>query len=134
MSAKPPHPLECRERLSPRPWKNSGLSPTKDETLLTTVRGLFNRILKILGFLQLSSFLPKSLKGVFAKNERGYRLILLLSVASKRRKLLKTINTEERSVHTNILTTDRSNISSNQKRFFNRIKPIPPFIFREHSL
>ena len=30
--------------------------------------------------------------------------------------------------------TDRSKISSDQKRFFNRIKPIPPFIFREHSL
>ena len=52
------------------------------------------------------------LKGVLAKNERGYRrnaknkrfrslLILLLSVASKRRKLLKTIHTEERSAHTN---------------------------------
>ena len=52
------------------------------------------------------------LKGVFAKNERGYRrnaknkrlrslLILLLSVASIRRKLLKTIHTEERSAHTN---------------------------------
>ena len=51
------------------------------------------------------------LNGVFAKNERGYRLnaikkrfesllILLLSVASIRRKLLKTTNTEERSVHT----------------------------------
>ena len=45
------------------------------------------------------------LKGVFAKNERGYRLnaikkrfwsllVLLLSVASKRRKLLKTSHTE----------------------------------------
>ena len=54
-----------------------------------------------------------SLKGVFAKNERGYRLnaknkrfwsllILLLSVASIRRKLLKTIHTEERSAHTNL--------------------------------
>ena len=50
------------------------------------------------------------LKGVFAKNERGYRLtskifdgdlILLLSVASIKRKLLKTTHTEERSVHTN---------------------------------
>ena len=29
--------------------------------------------------------------------------------------------------------TDRSKISSDQKRFFYRIKPIPPFIFREHS-
>ena len=53
-----------------------------------------------------------NLKGVFAKNESGYRrnaknkrfqsqLILLLSVASIRRKLLKTIHTEERSAHTN---------------------------------
>ena len=53
-----------------------------------------------------------SLKGVFAKNERGYRLnaikkrfwsilILLLSVASIRRKLIKTPHTEERSAHTN---------------------------------
>ena len=51
------------------------------------------------------------LKGVFAKNERGYRLnaikkrfwsplILFLSVASVRRKLLKTTYTEERTVHT----------------------------------
>jgi len=49
---------------------------------------------------------------VFAKNERGNRLtsknirwwlllFLLLSVASIRRKLLKTAYTEERSVHTN---------------------------------
>ena len=53
-----------------------------------------------------------SFKGVFAKNERGYRLnaikkrflsllILILSVASKKRKLLKTSNTEERSANTN---------------------------------
>ena len=52
------------------------------------------------------------LKGVFAKNERGYRLtsneilhrsllILLLSVASIRRKSFKTSNTQERSVYTN---------------------------------
>ena len=58
------------------------------------------------------------LKGVFAKNERGYRLnaikkrfwsllILLLTVASMRRKLLKTTNTEERSVLTN---SERCNI------------------------
>ena len=58
------------------------------------------------------------LKGVFATNERGYRLnaikkrfwsllILLLSVASIRRKLLKTTNTEEHSVHTN---SERCNI------------------------
>ena len=44
------------------------------------------------------SFFTSHLKGVFAINERGYRL---LSVASIRRKLLKTTNTEERSVHTN---------------------------------
>ena len=52
------------------------------------------------------------LKGVFAKNKRGYRLnairkrfwsplILLLSDASIRRKLTKTSHTEERSAHTN---------------------------------
>ena len=52
------------------------------------------------------------LKGVFAKNERGYilsaikkrfwsLLILLLSVASIRRKLLKTSHTEQLSGHTN---------------------------------
>ena len=52
---------------------------------------------------------------MFAKNERGYRLnaikkclwsllILLLSVASIRRKLLKTTHTEERSFHTNSTT------------------------------
>ena len=54
-----------------------------------------------------------SLKGVFAKNEREYRLtsknnciwslpILLLSVASIKRKLLKMTYAEERSVHTNL--------------------------------
>ena len=53
-----------------------------------------------------------TLKGVFAKNERGYRLnalkkrfwwllILLLSVALIKRKLLKTTYTEELNVHTN---------------------------------
>ena len=58
--------------------------------------------------------LCKYLKGVFAKNERGYRLtaeycqwrsllILLLSVASIKRKLLKTTNTEERSVFSSFL-------------------------------
>ena len=30
--------------------------------------------------------------------------------------------------------THRSKIRSDQKRFFYRINPIPPFIFREHSL
>ena len=52
--------------------------------------------------------LCKYLKGVFAKNERGYRLtaeycqwrsllILLLSVASIKRKLLKTTHTNSES-------------------------------------
>ena len=48
-------------------------------------------------------FYPK-LKGVFAENKRGYRLshkILIATVASIRIKLLKTAETEERSVHTN---------------------------------
>ena len=60
----------------------------------------------------LSYLKSTSLKGVFAKNERGYRLnaikklfwsllILLISVASIRRKLIKTSHTEERSAHTN---------------------------------
>ena len=51
------------------------------------------------------------LKEVFTKNEKGYLqlmlLILLLSVASIRRKLLKTSHTEERRVHTN---SERCNI------------------------
>ena len=53
-----------------------------------------------------------NLKGVFAKNERGYRhtaknkrfwslLILVLSVTSIRRKLFITTHDKERSVHTN---------------------------------
>ena len=61
------------------------------------------------------------LKVVFAKNERGYRftamnnrfwslLILLLSVASIRRKFLKTSHTEEQSVHTNWGILDRKKI------------------------
>ena len=60
----------------------------------------------------ISQIILTPLKGVLAKNERGYRrnaknkrfrslLILLLSVASIRRKLLKKIHTEERSAHTN---------------------------------
>ena len=36
----------------------------------------------------------KQIKGVFAKNERGYRL-------TSKNKLLKTTNAKERSVHTN---------------------------------
>ena len=44
---------------------------------------------------------PLPLKGVFAKNYRWWSLlILLLSVASIKRKLFKTTNTEERSVAT----------------------------------
>ena len=57
-------------------------------------------------------WINRTLKRVFAKNEMGYRLtakkyrwwsllILVLSVASVRRKLLNTTYTEERSVHTN---------------------------------
>ena len=75
------------------------------------------------------------LKRVFAKNERGYRrnvknkhfwslLILLLSVASIRRKMLKTTHTEELSVHTNSESCKffrmQSKISSNQHRIFSR--------------
>ena len=67
----------------------------------------------------------KTLKGVFTKNERGYRLnaikkrflslvILLLSVASIRRKLIKTSHTEERSIKFfkfNILMVELRNLS-----------------------
>ena len=60
-------------------------------------------------FLSLSQYL----KGLFAKNKRGYKLtaknkhfwsllILVLSVVSLRRKFLKTTYTWERSVHTNL--------------------------------
>ena len=85
-----------------------------------------------------------TLKGVFTKNERGYRftaknrrfwslLILLLSVASIRRKLLKTTRTEERSVYTNserwniqlwskkksiLFQTNHSDITNNSHRLF----------------
>ena len=46
-----------------------------------------------------------TLKGVFTKNKSGYSLlILLLSVAYIRRKLLKTTHTEVRSVQTNAET------------------------------
>ena len=66
----------------------------------------------LFSFLFFISLMKDVLKGVFTKNERGYRLtaknnrfwsllIFLLSVASLRRKLLKTTNAEERSVHTN---------------------------------
>ena len=73
---------------------------------------------QILIFIYSFTDFSTALKGVFAKNERGYRLnaikkrfwsllILLLAVASIRRKLLKTTNTEERSVLTN---SERCNI------------------------
>ena len=75
--------------------------------------------------MNINYYIPKGwiwfiafLKWVFAKNEGGYRfhpiknrfwslLILLLSVVSIRRKLLKTSHTEERRVHTN---SERCNI------------------------
>ena len=64
------------------------------------------------------------LKGVFAKNERGYRLnaikkrfwsllILLLSVASIRRKLLKTTHTKE---HTSIQIQKVATFNSDHKK------------------
>ena len=79
-----------------------------------------------------------SLKGMFAKNERVYRLtakndrfwsllILLLSVSSIRRKLLKwlilinIVSIQIQKVFYNFLiidATDISKISSNQKRLF----------------
>ena len=82
------------------------------------------------------------LKGVFAKNGRGYRLpsknirwwlllIWLVSVASIRRKLLITTHTEERSVHTNsekvaIFDSDRKkiNLIINSKQISNILQPI----------
>ena len=83
---------------------------------LSSIKPIFSHYTKIFRICFLKSFLLdymfSILKGVFAKNERGYRLtainnrfwsviILLLSVASIWRKLLKTSHTEERSVHTN---------------------------------
>ena len=68
-----------------------------------------------------------TLKGVFAKNVRGYTLnaikkrfwsllILLLSIASIRRKLLKTINSEERSVIQ--IQKDAATFNSDRKQLF----------------
>ena len=79
----------------------------------------------------------KGLKGLFAKNERGYRLmaknkrfwsliILLLSVASVRRKLLKTTYTEERNVHTN---SESCNIQQKNRNIFS----IPRFNLSQPS-
>ena len=76
-----------------------------------------------------------ALKGVFAKNERGYRLkaknnrfwsllILLLSVASKRRNLLYTPYTAERSVHTNSEMYDSEKNQINVKKFIQILQPI----------
>ena len=88
-----------------------------------------------------------ALKGVFAKNERGYKLnaikkrfwsllILLLSVASIRRKLLKTTNTEERSFHTN---SERCNIQLgsltnqfNSRQIIQILQPIIIDFFSSH--
>ena len=84
----------------------------KNKLILPETIGWDNQHHKLFRNGQTKGTVRKTLKGVFAKNERGYRrnaknkrfrslLILLLSVASIRRKLLKTIHTKERSVHTN---------------------------------
>ena len=107
---------------------NLWLTPFKDwfvETKLLPRKLVFNFFLFWLRFFQCHCLNFRKhhkkthLKGVFAKNERGFRLnaikklfrsllILLLSVASMRRKLLKTTNTEERySINTN---SERCNI------------------------
>ena len=80
------------------------------------------------------------LKGVFAKNERGYwvtsknirwwlQLILLLSVASIKRKMFKTTHTEEHSVYT---IAESSNIwlgsEKNQSNFRQIIQKLQPVI------
>ncbi len=75
------------------------LNPKFPENLRSTYKNLFHR--KPLNIIWI-------LKGVFAKNERGYKLIvknnrfwsvliLLLSVGSIRRKLLKTTHTHTNS-------------------------------------
>ena len=77
------------------------------------------------------------LKGVFAKNERGYRLtgkndrwqsllILLLSIPSIRRKIVKTTHTEERSVQIQKVAT----FVSDRKK----INLIPDKSFRYYKL
>ena len=94
-----------------------------------------------------------ALKGVFAKNEGGYRLnaikkrfwsllILLLSVASIRRKLLKitytqeqiqkiaTFNTDHKII--NLIPnnhSDKSKICSDQKRLFFAVSIYPLWFF-----
>ena len=88
------------------------------------------------------------LKGVLAKNERGYRrnaknkrfrslLILLLSVASIRRKLLKTVQTEERSANTNseicIIQLGSENNQFNSKQIIQILQPIIFDYFSTHS-
>ena len=80
-------------------------SPFFSKFLITSQSEEFQCYFKVL----IRPVQKSTLKGVFAKYERGYRLTakskcfwsLLLSVASLRRKLLKITNAEERSVHTN---------------------------------
>ena len=66
------------------------------------------------------------LKGVFGKNERGYKLD-----ASIRRKLLKTTHTEERSAHADeTLTSDRKQINLYPNKSFRYYKQSSSVIFR----
>ena len=102
------------------------LVPAQGATLLLNLimkPGCIQLMMNIMVLHFLLNFSP-FLKGVFVKNERGYRLnaikkrfwsllILLLAVASIRRKLLKNTNTEERSVLTN---SERCNIQLDRKQ------------------
>ena len=91
---------------------------TSDSQVSITIFELYDWLSRVLDskylvamYIVQCTFYLAQLKGVFAKNERGYRLnaikkrfwsllILLLSVASIRRKLIKTSHTEERSANT----------------------------------
>ena len=90
-----------------------------------------------------------ALQGVFAKNERRYisnygekisafdRNQLLLSVASKRRKLFETSYIEERSVHTNSESCNFQLGSLknqfNSKQIIQILQPFIIYYFSTHS-
>ena len=83
---------------------------------------------------------------IVSENEMGYRitaknkgfwsqLIVLQSVASVRRKWLRTTHTKERRTRTNSLSlSDRSKISSDWYQNQKHYQPILPSIYREHFI
>jgi len=84
-----------------------------------------------------SNEMRKTSKFFFAKNAKRFSFFggNRTSVASRRRKWLRTTHTKERRTRTNSLSlSDRSKISSDWYQNQKHYQPILPFIYREHFI